>query len=163
MARLHIACWREAYAGIVPADALAGADLDERSAKWRQSIADPASFVLGAFEGAEPVALILARPRSDPEASLGDGEIPALYVRASHYRRRLGSRLMAGAAGWWLGRGGHSLRLGVLAANARAVAFYERLGGRVVKTGTYRWGGAEIPDAWYLFEDLAALAAVEVT
>lgn len=161
IARLHIACWREAYAGIVPAEALAGADLRERTGKWRQSITDPDSFVLAAFDGREPVAFILARPRRDADASAGDGEIPALYVRASHYRLKLGSRLMAAAAGWWLGRGGRSLRLGVLAANVRAVAFYERLGGRVVKTGTYHWGGADIPDVWYVFEDMPALAAQE--
>ena len=159
IARLHIACWREAYPGIVPAAALAGADLGERTAKWRQSIADPDSFVLAVFDGGEPVAFILARPRSDADASAGDGEIPALYVRASHYRLKLGSRLMAAAAGWWLSREGRSLRLGVLAANVRAVAFYERLGGRVVKTGTYHWGGADLPDAIYVFDDLPALAA----
>ena len=160
IARLHIACWREAYPGIVPAAALASADIGERTAKWRQSIADADSFVLAAFDRGEPVAFILARPRGDADATAGDGAIPALYVRASHYRLKLGSRLMAAAARWWLGRGGRSLRLGVLAANTRAVAFYERLGGRVVKTGTYAWGGADLPDAIYLFEDLAALAAL---
>jgi ribosomal protein S18 acetylase RimI-like enzyme len=161
IARLHIACWREAYAGIVPAEALASADLSERTAKWQQSIGDADSFVLAAFEDGEPVALMLARPRSDADARDGEGEIGALYVRASHYRMKLGSRLMGAAARWWLARGGRSLRLGVLTENSRAVAFYERIGGRSVMTTTYPWGGADLPHLIYIYDDLPALAAVD--
>jgi ribosomal protein S18 acetylase RimI-like enzyme len=160
IALLHIACWREAYAGIVPGEALAGVDPDERARKWRTSIADPDSLVRAAYEGAVPVGLVLAHPANDPRLTGCDGQIAALYVAASHYRLKLGSRLMAEAARWWLARGGRSLGLGVLAANTRAVAFYERLGGRVVATGTYHWGGADIPDVLYVFDDLAALAAL---
>jgi ribosomal protein S18 acetylase RimI-like enzyme len=157
IARLHIACWREAYDGIVPAAALAAADLAERTAKWQKSLADPDSFVLAAFDEQRPVAFILARPNRDPAIPGADAQIAALYVLKSHHRLRLGSRLMAAAARWWLARGGGSLGLGVLAANARAVAFYERLGGRVVKTGIYDWHGHKLPDAVYVFADLAAL------
>ena len=159
VARLHIACWQEAYAGIVPAEVLATSDLAERTAKWRQSIADPDSFVLAAFDDARPVALVLARARNEPDAADGEGEIGALYVRASHYRLKLGTQLMAAAARWWLARGGRSLRLGVLTENARAVAFYERIGGRLVKATTYSWGGADLPHLIYAFDDLAGLAA----
>jgi ribosomal protein S18 acetylase RimI-like enzyme len=160
IARLHIACWREAYAGIVPAEALANADLAERTEKWRRSITDPDSFALVAFAGAEPVALVLARPASEPDAPEGEGAIAALYVRASHYRLKLGSRLMAAAARWWRARGGRTLRLGVLAENPRAIAFYERMGGRAVERTTYAWGGADLPHIIYVFDDLAALAAM---
>jgi ribosomal protein S18 acetylase RimI-like enzyme len=160
IARLHIACWREAYAGIVPAEALAKADVAERTDKWRQSIADPQSFVLVAFAGAEPVGFVLARASTEADAGQGEGAIAALYVRASHYRLKLGTRLMVAAARWWLARGGRSLRLGVLAENPRAIAFYERMGGRVVKTTTYAWGGADLPHLIYVYDDLAALAAM---
>lgn len=159
IARLHIACWQEAYAGIVPAEVLATSDLAERTAKWRQSIADPDSFAFAAFDDAEPVALVLARGRSEPDAADGEGEIGALYVRASHYRMKLGTQLMAAAARWWRDRGGRSLRLGVLTENARAVAFYERIGGRLVKTTTFAWSGADLPHLIYAYDDLAALAA----
>jgi ribosomal protein S18 acetylase RimI-like enzyme len=160
IARLHIACWREAYAGIVPAAALTGADLGERAAKWRQSIADPDSFAFAAFDAVEPVGLVLAQPGSVPDAPDGEGAIAALYVRASHYRMKLGTRLMAAAARWWLSRDGRTLRLGVLAANPRAIAFYDRMGGHAVKTTTYPWGGADLPHLIYVFDNLAALAAV---
>lgn len=160
MAALHIACWREAYAGIVPAEALAAADLDERTERWRKNLADPQSFVLGAYDDGTPVGFILARPNADPVIPGADGHIAALYVLKSHYRLKLGSRLMGAAARWWLARGGQSLGLGVLAANTRAMAFYERIGGRVAKRGTYLWDGRHpLADAIFVFENLTELAA----
>jgi GNAT superfamily N-acetyltransferase len=160
IARLHIACWREAYEGIVPAAALAAADVGERAAKWRRSLADPDSFVRAAFDDGSPVGFILARPNADPAIPGADGQVAALYVLRSHYRRGLGSRLMAAAAHWWQIRGGTSLGLGVLAANARAMAFYQRLGGRLAKTGIYDWNGHALPDVIYVFDDLTRLAAL---
>lgn len=160
MARLHIACWREAYAGIVPDEALAAADLDERTARWRKSLTDPESFALGAYDDGAPVGFVVARPNADPAIAGADGQIAALYVLKSHYRLKLGSRLMAAAARWWLARGGQSLGLGVLADNARAMAFYQRLGGRAEKRGTYLWDGRHpLADAIFIFENLTELAA----
>ena len=159
MARLHIACWREAYAGIVPAETLAAADLAQRSAVWRETIRDPDRFALAGFENQMPVAFILVRPNDDPAIIGADGQVAALYVLASHYRLKLGSRLLAAAARWWLTRGGTALGLGVLAANARAMAFYERMGGQVVKRGSFNWDGYELPDAKYVFDNLPQLAA----
>lgn len=162
LARLHIACWREAYAGIVPDEALAAADLGERTQRWRKSIADPATFVLAAFDGETPLGFILARPNDDPAIPGADGQVAALYVLESHHRLKLGSRLIAAAARWWLTRGGTALGLGVLAENARAVAFYKRVGGRAVKRGTYNWAGHPLSDVIFVFDDLARLAEAHI-
>lgn len=160
IAHLHIACWREAYEGIVPADALAAADLSARTEKWRRNLTD-GSFALAAFDDETPVAFILARPNDDPAIPGADGQIAALYVLASHHRLKLGTKLMAAAARWWMARGGQSLGLGVLTDNSRAVAFYDRMGGRVVKRGIYRWDDRHpLPDAIFVFDDLARLAAL---
>lgn len=157
MARLHIACWRESYAGIVPAAALDAADPGERTARWQRSLADPDGFALAAFDGEEPAGFILARANGDPAIPGADGQVAALYVLKSHHRRGLGRNLLGAAARWWLARGGRSLGLGVLAANVDARRFYEAMGGRVAKTGTYNWGGHQLPDAIYVFDDLARL------
>ena len=52
---------------------------------------------------------------------------------------------------------GHALALGVLAENKRARLFYESLGGKLIKTGTYEWDGFPLADAIYNFDDLPAL------
>jgi hypothetical protein len=49
------------------------------------------------------------------------------------------------------------MTVGVLADNKTARAFYEKLGARLVKTGTYDWSGFKLPDAIYVFDDLPSL------
>jgi ribosomal protein S18 acetylase RimI-like enzyme len=160
MARLHIACWREAYGAMVPPEILVNADLDQRTAAWLRHLADAETFVLAAFAGNEPVGFIIAHPNRDPATAGADGQIAALYVAAAHYRRGIGRRLMATAANWWRAQGGQVLGLGVLVDNGRARAFYESLGGRHSQTGNYMWDGHAVPHAIYLFEELARLGAL---
>ncbi|MFT3987474.1 GNAT family N-acetyltransferase [Aestuariivirga sp.] len=159
MARLHIACWREAYRGIVPEDALEKANVSERTSMWLQRLADSAVFVLAAYDDDIPVGFIMAGPNRDPAVPLADGQIGVLYILKSHYRLGLGRALMGKAAGWWLGQGGTSLGLGVLSENARAMAFYTRMGGRIIRTGTFNWDGHALSDAIFLFDDLEALTS----
>jgi len=159
MARLHIACWHEAYQGLVPDDTLAKADPVARIAMWQQRLGDKHGFVLAAYDGNAPIGFIMAGPNRDPAVPQADGHIAALYILKSHYRLGLGRHLMGKAAGWWLGQGGTSLGLGVLSGNARAMAFYSGMGGKIVKTGTYNWDGHELPDAIFLFDDLERLTS----
>jgi GNAT superfamily N-acetyltransferase len=160
MARLHIACWREAYGAMVPAAILANADLAQRTAAWLRHLADDQAFVLAGFEENEPRGFIISQPNRDPATAGADGQVAALYVAASHYRRGIGRALMVAAANWWRARGGRVLGLGVLVGNARARAFYESLGGRHAQTGNYMWDGHAVPHAIYLFEDLDRLGAL---
>ena len=53
IARVHIDSWRSTYAGIVPADHLAGLDYDEREARWHRILADRRqnAFVAGDADG----------------------------------------------------------------------------------------------------------------
>ena len=160
LARLHIRCWREAYAGIVPEEVLAAADLSARTVMWRHCLADGQSIVVAGFTGADPVGFVMAGPNREPRLPEADGHVAAIYVLRAWYRQGLGRRLLAEAARQWRGRGGRSLGLGVLSGNARARAFYESLGGRLLRTGNYVWDGHALPDALYIFEDLADLGRI---
>ncbi|WP_373502902.1 GNAT family N-acetyltransferase [Aestuariivirga sp.] len=157
-AALHVACWKEAYRGIVPDKILASAGPDGWLSVWQGALADSARIVLGACDGGEPVGFILAGPPLDPLTEGIDGQIYALYIRSNHQRRGIGRRLMGTAARAWLGRGGIALTLGVLEGNSPARNFYEALGGRQVTTAAYDWEGYPLSDAIYVFEDLAGLA-----
>lgn len=41
---VHVASWREAYAGILPDDMLTGLSVDARSAMWTKILGDPSAF-----------------------------------------------------------------------------------------------------------------------
>jgi ribosomal protein S18 acetylase RimI-like enzyme len=158
IAELHVQCWREAYGGMVPQSILDAANVGERAENWRKTFVERTHFTLAAFDAADAVGFIHAGQSKENLFEGMDGHVGALYVLMSHYRQGIGTALLRRAAGWWRNRGGRSLALGVLAENLPARRFYEALGARLVRTGTFTWHGFEIPDAIYAFDDLAAVA-----
>ncbi|HEX2356272.1 MAG TPA: N-acetyltransferase, partial [Micromonosporaceae bacterium] len=43
IAAVHVQGWQAGYAGIMPADTLAGLDVDERARRWRERLATGAA------------------------------------------------------------------------------------------------------------------------
>jgi ribosomal protein S18 acetylase RimI-like enzyme len=160
MARLHVQCWREAYTAIVPEGVSSRFDVAPMILRWQEHLSKNDRFIHAVYDGVEPVAFINQGSAVEKIHDKMDGHIAALYVAQSHYRRGLGRKLMALSAADWLGKGGHSITLGVLAANSRARAFYESMGGRLIKTSIYDWHGHKLEDAIYIFDNLPQLAAL---
>lgn len=157
-ARLHIACWQEAYGAIVPKAILDAADPVRHTVNWQFYLANDTRFVLGAFVGGAAAGFINAGPPVEDLQVEADGHVAALYVLARFQRRGLGRRLLGSAARWWLAQGGQALALGALAENLPARGFYESMGAETMRHGTYLWHGFELPDVIYRFSDLRALA-----
>ena len=81
LARIHIRAWQVGYAGLMPADYLAGQDLAERRLEWERGLARPRadSPVLVADDGAGPVGFaIVGAAQGSAEPDLG--ELYALNV-----------------------------------------------------------------------------------
>jgi ribosomal protein S18 acetylase RimI-like enzyme len=64
----------------------------------------------------------------DADAASGTGEVPAIYVAPEHWRSGAGRALLCTSIATARHRGYRALTLWVLGSNARARAFYERLG-----------------------------------
>lgn len=124
---LHTDVWEEAYGDLVDPQVLAerrrpGAARVER---WRETLTSgPATtYVAPAPSGERLLGFVNVGPtRKDPEKSLPETEVWALYVRAECYGTGLGWALLRrgvadGPAVLW-----------VLDGNERAVRFYERQG-----------------------------------
>jgi GNAT superfamily N-acetyltransferase len=122
-AALHIACWQEAYAGIVDRDVLAARtnDLAERTERWRGFLSDGPPQWLAVAEDGELIGWSSAGPGRDDDIDL-DLELFAIYVRAAHYGTGVAARLLVAAIG------DAPAYLWVFEANGRARAFYERHG-----------------------------------
>jgi GNAT superfamily N-acetyltransferase len=122
-AALHIACWREAYAGIVPAEVLAKLtdDIETRTERWRAFLADGPPRWLAADDDGALVGFASAGPGRDDDIDV-ELELYAIYVRNAQYGTGLGSRLLETAIG------DASAYLWVFEANARARTFYQRHG-----------------------------------
>jgi ribosomal protein S18 acetylase RimI-like enzyme len=133
LAALHVACWRETYEGLVDPQILAGLSIGDRTASWKRLIesSPPTGRILLVEAGGDLVGFgAVGAQRNNPLARQGyDGEISALYLRASWQGIGLGRRLFATLATSLLDRGFRSASLWVLADNHRAVGFYRHLGG----------------------------------
>ncbi len=124
LARLHLDCWAEAYAGLMPDALLAGllADVPARVARWEHVLAEvsrPPTLLAETDDGLIGFATAGPARADDPPAP---AELWALYVRGA----------------WWGTAVGHDLFRAVLAdgpaylwvlqGNERAVRFYRRQG-----------------------------------
>jgi GNAT superfamily N-acetyltransferase len=130
IASLHARSWRENYRGAF-LDAFLDGDLPaERLHVWRERLTRPPGnqFVQLAVDAGNVVGFVCAYGAHDPQwGSLIDN----LHVAAVATRTGVGSTLMR-QAGEWLAREHPDLPvyLLVLAVNAPARRFYERLGGQ---------------------------------
>jgi ribosomal protein S18 acetylase RimI-like enzyme len=157
MAALHVQCWREAYAEILPAALMNTFSVQKRLPMWEAVIPNSDRFVLATFEDNIPVGFVISGATDEKHIENQDGHLWALYVAAEYGRRGIGRQLIESAAADWISKGGNSISIGVLAKNIRARSFYEALGAKIVKHSTYEWDGYPLPDTVYVFENLAAL------
>jgi ribosomal protein S18 acetylase RimI-like enzyme len=134
VAALHAASWRSAYRGILSDHYLDHrADVD-RNEVWRQRLGAPSESRFGvvAQQGETVVGFVYVVAHADPAwGTLIDNLHVAPQVRSAG----IGRRLLAAAASGMAARGwDRRVHLWVFDANARARAFYGRLGGREVET-----------------------------
>ncbi len=153
MAALQVACWREAYRGIVPDELLDHVDMADRAMRWRGylSVDDP-SFTLAAYVDGILAGFVrsgLIADRLLPEA---DRHIHAIYVLERCQRRGIGKALMRAALDSASAHGGTDVSLGVLTANRKARAFYDAIGGRAAVETVYDWSGHQLPETIYRFQ-----------
>jgi GNAT superfamily N-acetyltransferase len=129
LALCHLACWREAYTGMVDPDrpATAVAAVDRRTAGWRQILAGNHGTLVAEDDG-ELVGFAAAGPGRDEDLDLTT-ELYALYGRRAYWGQGLGHRLVTAVLGE------ADSFLWVFRDNARARDFYVRHG--------YRPDGAE--------------------
>jgi GNAT superfamily N-acetyltransferase len=130
-AHCHMACWREAYAGIVEPTLLAElATVETSLPRWRDQLAGGAERWIAEHPGgpdvpvADRVAGFAAPGMSRDTDAPTPLELYAIYVRRDWYGTGLGDRLLAAAIGK------EPALLWVFEANARARAFYTRHGFR---------------------------------
>jgi ribosomal protein S18 acetylase RimI-like enzyme len=122
-ARLHVACWREAYGPHVDPEVLEDrlADSGRWVEAWRHQLAEGPPRVVAEAHG-ELVGFAVAGPSRDEDAGSAAQEIYAIYARAAWWGTGLGQELLDRVLPV------ESCSLWVLEANARAQAFYRRNG-----------------------------------
>ncbi|MEV7782268.1 GNAT family N-acetyltransferase [Kitasatospora sp. NPDC088351] len=152
VAELHSLSWRTAYTGIVPEEALGDGLPAERHEVWSLRLAvdygEPANTpeLLIAEQAGAAVGFAYLVPQPDGRVLLDN-----LHVRPGRTGGGIGRALLDTARAHVARRHpGADLYLEVLCANTRAVAFYEREGGRrtAQREGVFP-GGHVLPEYEY--------------
>ncbi|MBV7542350.1 GNAT family N-acetyltransferase [Acidovorax sp. sic0104] len=134
IARIHVAAWQAAYAGIIDEAYLAALSAAQREAYWAKAIAQGDPEVLLAQDDGQGgnrgdvAGWIALGDCRDPGAPAARGEVWAIYVDPARWSRGLGHALWQHARERLQARGKSEASLWVLAANAQARGFYTRQG-----------------------------------
>ena len=120
IARVHLQCWRETYADLIPAETYAEREATEPLA-WETQLAEPgATMTWVALRDGETVGFATAAAAGPHQVR--PLELRLLYVLAAEQGRRTGYHLLE------LAVGDAPCFLWVAETNTRAQAFYARQG-----------------------------------
>ena len=160
---LHVASWRETYAGILPDQMLAGLSVGERAAMWRSILAAPDSVgciaVLVAEDGGDMIGFgACGEQRDQALIDAGfSGQFGAIYVLRTYHKRGIGTALITAMAKELSAAGHAAASLWVLRGNEPARAFYNRLGGIVIGEKVEEQVGVLLTEDAYGWRDLSRL------
>lgn len=157
IARVHVASWRETYAGIVPQAYLDGIRVEDWEARRRRHHGAPGTHTRVGVAAGVVVAFAIGGASRDSTLPFA-GEGFAIYVRRTHQGAGLGLGLFGAVATRLLADGHGSLVVWVLRDNP-ARRFYERLGGVLVGEKAIEIGGAALVEVAYGWPELARATA----
>ncbi len=136
--------WKIAYRGIIDSDYLDSMSVEERYQKELQRY----QIYMVAVIGKEILGFTWNETVGD-EAS--DCEIIALYVRYAKRKNGIGRALFQNSIEFFKASGKKKMIIWCLKENDEARKFYEKMGGKVYKTGTHKWGVRDYEMISYLY------------
>ena len=123
---VHLAVWRQAYAGILPADYLSSLTVESNVARWHDLLGSGDAWRVERLVGLDPAGAIVgmvAWGASRDDDPVVPAELHAIDILESHHGTGLADLLLSNS----IGSVGPQM-LWVLVANARARACYRRYG-----------------------------------
>ncbi|MEZ0260394.1 MAG: N-acetyltransferase family protein [Alphaproteobacteria bacterium] len=159
LATVRVIGWHQSYAGLMPVELLSKLSIDADRMRIEKAFADPENralrFVAEQHKNIIGMGVCGRLRMGEIE---GRGEVYALYLLAEAKRKGTGRAMMEKMAQALMDEGCTSLQLSVLENNAPARAFYEKLGGVLMRKGFFKYEGFELPDVTYVWDDIQQLA-----
>ena len=128
VAEIHVAAWRSAYAGLMPAEYLAGLSVDTREAVWRAELSRSPQRVALVKADERVLGWIFWGASRDKDVDPSTAEIWAINVSPDCWSRGVGRLLILHARSYLAKAGYQAVNLWVLERNVRAIGFYRKMG-----------------------------------
>ncbi len=138
IADVHDRAWRGAYRGVIPGRELERMIERRGPAWWRQAIR--AGTRISVLDFSDKIAGYASYGRNRMPALPYGGEIFELYLAPEYQGVGLGRRMFEAARDDLAAHGYLSFVVWALGDNERAIAFYRRLGGVLVRRARERFG-----------------------
>lgn len=158
LARIYVAAWRDAYAGILPDTMLVGMSDVRHAASWQQELntRDRHSETLVAEDDDGVLGLVSVGPaRRASRSQVEGGEIYRLYVAPERQGEGAGKVLLMASFDWLITREVDAVIVWVLAENPSRF-FYEAMGGLRLGEKSDSIGGTKVREVAYGWTDLVA-------
>jgi ribosomal protein S18 acetylase RimI-like enzyme len=151
IALVHVSSWQDAYRGIVPQAHLDHLSVADREKRWVEIFDRGGSETLVADADGRIVGFVSYGKSRRERAEGGEGEIYAIYVSSTHWSTGVGRSLWEAALARLRDLGYVRVMVWVLAANAKAIRFYERAGFTLYKGSetTVEIGGERLAEVRY--------------
>lgn len=128
----HIACWQDAYKGIIPDDYLESmsAQIEKRTEWNRQALSDPGDceYLCVTYDSDMIGRLVFSKCRDEDKNETNTGEIHAIYLLADYWGKGYGRQMMDYAIAELKRARYEEVIVWVLEKNNRARLFYEKCG-----------------------------------
>lgn len=130
IAEVHVASWRGAYTGLLPAALLDAHTVERRTARWRDELSAGSQTTWVALEAGVVVGFASIGGSRDADTGPRVGELYAIYVAPAAWDKAVGHALHEAAVASLESAYDEAI-LWVLDGNVRARRFYERHGWRL--------------------------------
>jgi len=151
IAEAHVASWRRAYVGLLPAAVLDGLSVEQRARHWdRVLVEGPPGRVVVAERSGRVVGFAHVGPAHDTDTGVTTGQLGTLYLHPDEWGRGVGTRVHDAGLERLAADGFDRAVLWMLSTNARAARFYDRRGWeRDGRIRVQQFGGAVVIDHRY--------------
>lgn len=156
ISEVYVDSWRITYRGLVPDDYLDKLSYIETEKKWMDFLNNEKENFIFVVSNEVGNIIGFASGRSIGEKDFG-GELYSLYLLQECREKGLGRLLVKTIAKHFKEKGIDSMMVWVMKNNELGLGFYKNIGGKAYNERTSTFGGAEVKDVAFGWNDISVL------
>ncbi|MDP4157899.1 MAG: GNAT family N-acetyltransferase [Bacillota bacterium] len=155
IAKVHVACWKTTYSGIIPDEYIGKQTYEKRAKLWERVIPN-GNVVVAEDDNGQIIGFADGGKERTGEYEEYKGEVYSIYILKSYQGRGIGKWLINEVVHALVKQDLSSIIVWVLKDNS-SCHFYEKMGGQVVDHVTVNFSDKELVEMAYGWKDIRNL------